>query len=85
MVAVGQVENNVGVGGLCGKEVTVVERAIDEADLGVLCSNLCAFVAVANENGNAKVWVCVCKSIEDIAANVACDAGACELSAGDAA
>jgi hypothetical protein len=41
-----------------------------------LRSDLCAFIAVANERGDLEIRVCVCYCVENIASNVACSTGA---------
>jgi hypothetical protein len=71
VVAISTVKNNVGVGSLLSKELSVVKCAIDEAGLGVLGGDLGTLVAVADQSGDLKVRVGVCNGIEGIASNVA--------------
>jgi hypothetical protein len=76
MVAVCGVQDDVCLCGFRGEELEAVEIAVDEADLGVLGSYLCAFVAVADDGCDLEVRVGVCNGVEGVAADVACSSRA---------
>lgn len=72
MVTVGTMQNNVGFRCFSGEQLSTVQVTIDQADLGVLRSNLCTFVAIADECCDLKIRVSVCNSVESIASDVSC-------------
>jgi hypothetical protein len=69
------VDDDVSFGSFGGDEISAVEVAIDEFDLGVLGGDFCAFVAVASHCRDLEVRIRRGNRVKSISTNVASATG----------
>lgn len=57
MIAIGTMNNNVGYRSFGSEQFSAVKVAVDQANLGVLRCDPCAFVAIANKGGDIEIRI----------------------------
>ena len=76
MVAIRVVQDDVGCRRFSGDDIGAVEVTVHKSDLRILRGDFGAFVGVADERCDFKVWVGVRDVVEGVATDVASGAGA---------